>query len=641
METVKVLTVMLTKMNRRKSPFNAKTVVTGILLSILMVVMAQYSVNIVQGSFMAIDHMPAGGIFIFFILVLFLNPLLKLLTKGKAGFSPAELLFIYTMVLVSASVAEMGLGCQLLPILATPGYFSTSTNRWGELIAPWIKNWLAPSDPVVIARFFEGNPAGAGIPWGAWALPLFSWGIFLMLLYFVTICAVSILRKEWVERERIAFPLVQLPIAMVEPSKGKVPALFLKKIFWVAFSISFLLAACTALNKYFPVLPAPQFLRYVPLFRRTTTLVIRLSFPVLGFCFFVKRDVAFSLWFFNLLFLVAIGWFNITGISSPENIGAYGAGGNAIMGNLGSGAFISFAFISLYTARGHLKNVFRKATGRAPEVDDSREILPYKTAVWGMTAGFILLMLWLKISGMSFWLSLPMLLLAFIFWFGLTRVIAEGRLPTIVAPSIASSQLISGLGSSTLGQENMVALGLSYVYHGDLRTFPASSTMHSAKISQEFGKYSLKPFFWAMMGALFIGFTVSSVMVLHMAYANGGLNLQSGFFNGSNLYPFQHISDYLKTPSSPNAAGWIARCIGAAGLAVLSILQARFLWWPLHPIGFTVGMVWLVNQLWFSIFLAWLIKTLLLKAQRHMKRGNPSSLDLFSGNTQQPLYGLL
>ena len=113
-----------------RSPFNAKTILTGAILSVILTIMAQYSVNVVNGSTLAIDHMPAGGIFIFFLLAVFINPLLRLLSRDKVSFSPTELLVVYTMVLVTASVAEMGLGCQLLPILAAPSYYATPQNRW-------------------------------------------------------------------------------------------------------------------------------------------------------------------------------------------------------------------------------------------------------------------------------------------------------------------------------------------------------------------------------------------------------------------------------------------------------------------------------------------------------------------------------
>ena len=94
-----------------RSPFNVKTILTGVIFSVILTVMAQYSVNVVQDSYLAIDHMPAGGIFIFFLLAVLINPFLRLLSRDKISLSPAELLVVYTMILVTASVAETSLLC--------------------------------------------------------------------------------------------------------------------------------------------------------------------------------------------------------------------------------------------------------------------------------------------------------------------------------------------------------------------------------------------------------------------------------------------------------------------------------------------------------------------------------------------------
>ena len=617
-----------------KSPFNLKVILTGMLFSVLLVIMSAYSVNVVLGSYMAIDHMPAGGIFLFLLLVLCLNPLLRLITRNHLSFSPSELLVVYTMILVTASVAEMGLGCQLLPMLAAPSYYATPENRWAELILPHIKSWVAPKDIEVTRSFFEGLPKGAAIPWSAWAMPLFSWGIFLLILYFVTICAVSILRKEWVERERLAFPLAQLPVAMVQPGKGRTPALFKSKIFWFGFVIPFVISCMVALHKYFPVVPNPQLVRSIPVFRQTMGIIFRLSFPILGFSYLINLDVAFSLWSFNLLFLLLKGWFNITGISSPENIGIYGAGGNAIMANLGTGAFVAFVFFGFFLARGHLKEVFSKATGRRKDIDDSNEILSYRNAFWGLIIGMICLILWLRLAGMGFWVALLFLLGAFIFWIGLTRIVAEGGLASLVAPSISSAQIVSGLGSRVLGPESLTNLGLTYVYSSDLRTFPASSTMHSEKISEKFGSSSsVRPLFWLMLVSILIGFLVSSFLILRLAYTRGGINLNGWYFVGGPQAPYQYVSDHLKNLTGPNKLGWLCRLSGAVVMVGLMFLRNRFIWWPLHPIGFTVGMVWLVDQLWLSIFLAWFLKTLLLRygGPKTYENGKPFFFGLILG----------
>ncbi len=43
-----------------------KAYLIGALLSIAVIFMAHYSISIVHGSYLAIDHMPAGGVFVFF-----------------------------------------------------------------------------------------------------------------------------------------------------------------------------------------------------------------------------------------------------------------------------------------------------------------------------------------------------------------------------------------------------------------------------------------------------------------------------------------------------------------------------------------------------------------------------------------------
>ena len=48
-------------------------------------------------------------------------------------------------------------------------------------------------------------------------------------------------------------------------------------------------------------------------------------------------------------------------------------------------------------------------------------------------------------------------------------------------------------------------------------------------------------------------------------------------------------------------------------MILLMLARQHVPWWPLHPIGFPIGAVWIMDQIWFSIFLAWLIKAGILK----------------------------
>ncbi|HPP12399.1 MAG TPA: hypothetical protein PKW42_06655, partial [bacterium] len=572
-----------------------------------------YSADIVHSSYMAIDHMPAGAIFIFFVLVFLVNTLLNRV-KPAWAFSAGELLLVYTMMLVASSVTEMGFGSQILPMIAAPYYYGSAENRWDEFIFPHLKKTLVPQDQAAIKYFFEGLPKGQAIPWKAWLGPLSLWLPFIFVLYFVMICVVVILRKQWMEREKLVYPLTILPAEMVKPVEDKkkryVPAFFKNPLMWLGFGIAFLIGSLTALHNYIELIPAVKLDQSIPIFRRTSTLVFRTSFPVMGFVYFVNLEVSFSLWFFNLLFKVVRGVFNITGITSTENVGIYGCAGDPISAHLGMGAMIVMVFYALWLSRSHLRTVWEGALGHP--VDDQREILSYKQAFWGMVLGFIFMVFWLVYSGMSWLVAVSFLVIAFVIWLVLTRVVCEGGVPTMVATTIASTQVISAFGSKNLLPATLVALGLTYVYSSDLRTFPIASSAMGLKITEP-ATENRRLIFWAIMGAIVINIVATLWLQLRLAYKYGGINLAGWYFIGGPQAPYKYITDHLRNPTGPNGIGWLCRGLGAVLMGVLMFLRQRFLWWPLHPIGFVIGPVWLLDQLWFSIFVVWLIKKLILR----------------------------
>ena len=82
-----------------------------------------------------------------------------------------------------------------------------------------------------IMSFCEGLFAGEAVPWGAWLTPIFIWSAYVLVVYFVMICLSVLLRKQWVEYERCAFPLVKLPVEMAEQGSGRIGPLFKNSVF--------------------------------------------------------------------------------------------------------------------------------------------------------------------------------------------------------------------------------------------------------------------------------------------------------------------------------------------------------------------------------------------------------------------------
>ena len=82
--------------------------------------------------------------------------------------------------------------------------------------------------------------------------------------------------------------------------------------------------------------------------------------------------------------------------------------------------------------------------------------------------------------------------------------------------------------------------------------------------------------------------------------------------------------------------------IGAIAMTIFTWMKSRFLWWPLHPIGFPIMATRVTDQIWFSVMLAWLIKVLVLKyggtplflRNRRSSRPTPSPQHLSRGTAR-------
>jgi hypothetical protein len=57
----------------------------------------------------------------------------------------------------------------------------------------------------------------------------------------------------------------------------------------------------------------------------------------------------------------------------------------------------------------------------------------------------------------------------------------------------------------------------------------------------------------------------------------------------------------------------VATAAGIAFSLFLAVMRSRFLWWPLHPVGFALGWSFWANYHWFSWLLAWVVKSLALR----------------------------
>ena len=591
-----------------------RSLLTGAIMAFCISTGAPYGNMVLRGSYLALDFSTAGAIFLFFLLVLIVHTGLGLADR-RLAFRPEELVVIYIMSIVACSIPTMGLTEYLLPIISGATYYATTENEWGILVHPSIPSWMVPQDFTSVKYFYEGSPRGIGIRWEAWITPLLVWIPLILGIYFSMVCLIVMLRKQWIVRERLAFPLVQVPLAMVEDDdSGKALKPFFRNwLMWCGFALPLLVGSLKALHNYYNFIPTVITQTSIPLFRNTASLSIALSFPMLGFTYLVNTDIAFSIWFFSLLMRAQEGTFGVLGLSSPEKL--WYAPPEPIIAHQGMGAFFVMVLFGLWTARDHLGDVWRKAFRGDESVDDSDELLSYRVAVFGFLGANTLIGAWLWLAGLTLW-AVPVYLGAmYVVFLAVTRIVAEGGIAAARAPLIPSDFIHSTFGNSTLGADSLTALGFTYVWAADVRTFVMASVANGLKLAEDQLARRKRALFWAIGLAIVVSIASSIWAVMYMSYSYGGINLNSWFFGpaGGPAYPFNFITQELNNPDGPDWTGWISTGVGGSVMAGLMLARHNFLWWPLHPLGFAVSAISLTNYLTLSVVAAWLIKTIILK----------------------------
>ena len=380
---------------------------------------------------------------------------------------------------------------------------------------------------------------------------------------------------------------------------------------WAGFAVPALWGTLHGLYNYFPaVFPIAQEVDPVHLrlsvFHGVADMYVLVRFNIIGFFYFLKTEIAFSLWFFNLLFYMVRGIFGYLGIASTQTTAAGHGVANLILAQQAMGAMLVLFFGGLWSGRAHLKEVFRKAFLADPGVDDSGEILSYRGAVIILIASSALMVGWMWLAGLPAVFALAILFLAVVNLYGYSRVVAEGGLSDGEPPVVPAGILVSAVGSSAIGPQGLVVLATTFMWTTG-RNFVMVSCANSLRLGEGLGG-SKRPLFWVILLALAISLGGAIWTIMTMGHEFGAINI---WLWGGGEYTY--TEKLIRTPMEPYVWSWINGGIGAAMMALLMVARWLYVWWPLHPLGYAIGPIWIIDALWFNMFLAWLIKVLVLK----------------------------
>ena len=604
---------------KRLSPFSMRGIGIGALLSLIIAVGATYATIVMQGTWMTVNASAPAAIFLFVIVTVVINTVLATIGR-RFAISQADLVLIYVMMLVAACVPNISYIGYLIPMMAGMLYFDSI-----EVFRPFVPEWLIIGDTEAVTSFYEGLLPGQTIPWGEWLSPLAHWSALFLALSFMMICMSVILHRQWSTHERLDYPMAQVPMQMIESSSSTarfshLAPLFHNKWMWIGFAVPFTLGGLEGLHTYYPAVPTLNLSGtgpnpigfYAPIFESTGGLYFTANYAWIGFSYLVNLDISLSIWVFFLLSKLQDSILSSAAITSTERLSSYAYQTSADPAHQGMGACIVFVLYGLWVGRRHFGDVLRKAWRPDRGIDDSEELISYRTAVVGFLFSLVFVAAWLFDSGMPL-VVLPLFLATcLIFYVMITRVIATAGIATARAPMIASFVVISTLGSSIIGAKGIVALALTYPWQSEMRIFPMIACANGLKLAETV-RGPKRRLFWAMALALVISVIGATVSFIFLGYSHGAVNLHTGFTGGLAQRPYHDLGFYFLNATYPNVRGLIFTGVGAAVEGFLIAAQHRLHWWPLHPLGFIIGSGWLTHTLWFSVCLAWLLKLIIMK----------------------------
>ncbi len=541
----------------------------------------------------------------------------------RLALKPGEIVIVYAMALVAALVASRAVLEKLIPTLVLSNYFATPANHWAEVLFPHMKQWAVPWDigggavQTVSRTFYEGVAPGAPIPWAAWIGPLGAWAICISLFIFAYLCQAAILRRQWVDNEKLAFPLTILPLEIATDQAGP-QSFFRNKVMWLGLLIPVAIHTLNGLHANYPALPKITLnydmgnaLRAAgrPWDSAAGWTYIQLSLGALGFFYFLPAELLLTMWIFF--------WFG-----RAENIvfGAFGAPFEGMPmyptslwnGYQSAGAFLVLAGYMTKSAWPYLRQVWQTVVD--PSRQEERELLPLRLAVvglagaalgaavffWklGMTPGIALL----QVTGLLF-VTIPVMARS-VNEVGLLETETSWR-PIDFVTMFTPIQRV--------GTQTMTALSLTdAVFMRDQRGNLLSSFLDCLRLADRV-KLDRRALLWALVGGLVISLVLGGFLGVALPYRLGAIQMDNYIYQGTPLWMASDTAANMQ--ATPQADHRLPLFFGSGVLITLALtfLRTRYLWWPLAPIGLALSGTWGIITFWFTIFIAWLIKTMIMR----------------------------
>jgi hypothetical protein len=508
------------------------------------------------------------------------------------------------MVTSASAMSGESVGQQIVRDISAPFWYETPENEWSALFFHYLPKWLTVDNKHVLKAFYDSNIGESSsllytsLHIKTWLIALLPWLAFILLLIFIMICINSIVRRQWIEHEKLTYPVAQLPLAMTNSSDN----LLKNKRMWIGFSIG---GGLTLLNGFHAIIPAVPGIQNIynmsDLFvskpwDSMRPMVIAFYPCAIGLAYFMPLDLAFSTWFFFFFWKAQLVFGSILGLHNlPEFPYAKWQQ---------TGAYLAVGVLALWLGKAHIINVIKLAW-KGESIDN--EPMNYRVALLGAVLGFSLLIFFGFQMGISVWVGI----LFFGIYYGLS--IAVTRMRAELGPLVHelyysnSDQVITALlGTRRIPASSLTSISMFWWMSRSQNSHVMPHQLEAYKMAEKTGIETKK--LWiimlisGVMGAFFCSWAI-----LDTGYRYGG---NGGFA----LEAYGRLQSWLTNPRTTDIPASIFMGFGFIFSFFLMAMKRRFLWWQFHPIGYAVTQGdWAITFIWFPIFVSWLLKLCILK----------------------------
>jgi len=605
----------------------------AVLIGLALIPLNCYWVTVVEVRWFSMDGscLPLFVTPVFLLLLVTVLSLLAGLVRASWRLSQADLLTIYIMLVVSVTLAGHDTMQNMFGLITHPAWYvhQHPELKWQQTFFQFLPRHLLVWDTGSLKGFYQGD--SSMYSWRVlrpWAVPLAWWGLFFSVLVGTLLCINLLVRKQWTERERLSFPIIQLPIAMTE--QGGTGAFFRSGLMWIGFSAAMAIGILNGLHQMYPIVPflAVRYGEINPQFS-TPPWSAAGGFPMsfypfaIGLAYFLPLDLAFSCWFFYVLRKfqqvggAALGWQRFQDFP--------------YINEQASGAWIALALLAIWGLRHSLAEVIAAVRGRTP--GDPAEAARCRTALAGLAAGLTFIFIFWYQAGMSPWVLCLFFGIYFLLALAMTRVRAEFGAPHEIYFVNPGWMMVSIFGTDVLGPRNLTQMSMLHWLNRCYRNHPMPNQLEAFKMGEGRG-LSARRIVAIMMLATFVSLLATYWANLHEGYTEGAEAKSVGFKNWTGGEAFGRLQSWIEFGQKVEGPRTTAMWVGFFVTLFFGLLRSRYTWWWFHPTGYALGMSYAMDYFWFAFCVSWMIKLLLVRygGMRLHRRAIPFFLGLILGD---------